>query len=85
MYGVTFVDNKNKCVFNGSDLGKNYSISALQNRLTPHENIKESTGNDEKIMEKNVGNPTPLIRFSNNKKQEEIALPSFKNNCILEV
>ena len=85
LYGVTFVDNKNKCVFNGSDLGKNYSISALQNRLTPHKNIKESTGNNERIIEKNVGKPTPSIRFLNNKKQEEIALPSSKNDSILEV
>jgi hypothetical protein len=33
LYGITFVDNLNKCVFNGSDLGKNYSIASLQNRL----------------------------------------------------
>ena len=33
IYGITFVDNKNKCVFNGSDLGKDYSISALQNKF----------------------------------------------------
>jgi hypothetical protein len=30
MYGITFVDNKNKAVFNGSELGKQYSISYLQ-------------------------------------------------------
>jgi hypothetical protein len=28
-YGITFVDNKNKTVFNGSDLGKSYSAKAL--------------------------------------------------------
>lgn len=33
LYGITFVDNQNKCVFNGSDLGKGYSASALQNRI----------------------------------------------------
>ena len=33
IYGITFVDNQNKCVFNGSDLGKNYSVSALQGRI----------------------------------------------------
>jgi hypothetical protein len=33
MYGITFVDNKNKCVFNGSDLGKSYSISGIQARI----------------------------------------------------
>jgi len=34
IYGITFVDNHNKCVFNGSDLGKTYSVGALQSRLT---------------------------------------------------
>lgn len=33
LYGITFVDNQNKVVFNGSDLGKGYSASALQSRL----------------------------------------------------
>lgn len=33
MYGITFVDNQSKVVFNGSDLGKGYSAAALQSRL----------------------------------------------------
>jgi len=33
MYGITFVDNKNKSVFNGSELGKQYSISYLQAKI----------------------------------------------------
>lgn len=33
LYGITFVDNQNKVVFNGSDLGKGYSVAALQTRL----------------------------------------------------
>jgi hypothetical protein len=33
IYGITFVDNQNKCVFNGSDLGKGYSAAALQSRI----------------------------------------------------
>jgi hypothetical protein len=50
-YGITFVDNQNKCVFNGSDLGKGYSIAALQSRITssvnqtPHKSkVKDSAG-----------------------------------------
>jgi hypothetical protein len=31
IYGITFVDNQNKVVFNGSDLGREYSIAHLQN------------------------------------------------------
>lgn len=32
-YGVTFVDNQNKTVFNGSDLGEAYSAKALSERF----------------------------------------------------
>lgn len=32
-YGVTFVDCNNKCVFNGSNLGKSYSAAHLQEQL----------------------------------------------------
>lgn len=32
-YGVTFVDNQNKTVFNGSDLGKAYSAQALSEKF----------------------------------------------------
>jgi hypothetical protein len=34
IYGVTFVDNKMKVVFNGSDLGKAYGAKAITERLT---------------------------------------------------
>jgi Relaxase/Mobilisation nuclease domain len=31
-YGVTFVDFRTKCAFNGSDLGKEYSLNGLEKR-----------------------------------------------------
>jgi hypothetical protein len=33
LYGLTYVDHKTKCVFNGSDLGKMYSANAMMLRL----------------------------------------------------
>lgn len=33
IYGITFVDNQHKVVFNGSDLGKAYTAAYLQNSL----------------------------------------------------
>lgn len=33
LYGITFVDRNNKCVFNGSDIGKQYSIAHLEKKL----------------------------------------------------
>lgn len=32
LYGITYVDHRNQCVFNGSDLGKEYSAKAIQER-----------------------------------------------------
>ncbi|MCX8491774.1 MAG: relaxase/mobilization nuclease domain-containing protein [Cyclobacteriaceae bacterium] len=34
VYGITFVDNKTKVVFNGSDLGKPYSAKALLDKIS---------------------------------------------------
>lgn len=34
VYGITFVDNKNKTVFKGSDLGKDYNAKAIHERLS---------------------------------------------------
>ena len=34
IYGLTFVDNKTRVVFNGSDLGKAYGAKAITERLT---------------------------------------------------
>lgn len=34
IYGITFVDNKTRTVFNGSDLGKAYSAKAIAQHLT---------------------------------------------------
>lgn len=39
LYGITFVDNLNRLVMNGSELGKSYSIAALLKRLTQTENF----------------------------------------------
>ncbi len=33
MYGITFVDNENRSVFNGSDIGRQYSVAGLLNQM----------------------------------------------------
>lgn len=33
IYGITFVDRNNKCVFNGSDIGRSYSAAHLEEKL----------------------------------------------------
>ena len=34
IYGLTYVDHRTKCVFNGSDLGKQYSAKGIQERCS---------------------------------------------------
>lgn len=59
LYGITFVDNQNKVVFNGSDLGKGYSVAALQRRLSSvNENSltkeKTNSGGSSNFLQKDV-------------------------------
>ena len=35
IYGITYIDHKTKCVFNGSDLGKQYSAKGMIARCKP--------------------------------------------------
>lgn len=42
IYGLTYIDHKTKCVFNGSDLGKPYSANQIQERCTSS-NIYDKT------------------------------------------
>ncbi len=47
IYGVTFIDTRTKSVFNGSDLGKQYSAAALQEKLS--KNNQQTNDNKETI------------------------------------
>jgi hypothetical protein len=63
VYGITFVDHKTRCVFNGSDLGKDYGAKRLQERLiqTPGKQ-KQSLSNNptqqQTLQVKTVASPS---------------------------
>jgi hypothetical protein len=44
IYGLTYVDHRTKCVFNGSDLGKQYSAKGIQERCSQFDNVKRDEG-----------------------------------------
>ena len=46
IYGITFVDNKAKCVFNGSDVGKAYSIAGIQHRINADQKMAKASSKD---------------------------------------
>jgi Relaxase/Mobilisation nuclease domain len=66
LYGITFVDNQNKVVFNGSDLGKGYSAAALQSRLAS--GTEKSLTNDER---KGGGSGGSIQKEIGQQKQQE--------------
>ena len=43
IYGLTYIDHKTKCVFNGSDIGKDYSAKAILEKcgITQANSVKE--------------------------------------------
>jgi len=81
LYGITFVDNQNKVVFNGSDLGKGYSAAALQSRL--------DKGNESALTKEEVNSDSSsgslLKDISLQKQQEKTIAPTNKIEGLLDV
>jgi len=81
LYGITFVDNQNKVVFNGSDLGKGYSAAALQTRL--------AKGNENPLAQDEIkgSNSSGVLLKENdlNKQQDKIISTTTKNENLLDV
>jgi hypothetical protein len=48
IYGITYVDHKTKCVFNGSDLGKSYSAKLMLERVSVNSPVVAPSLADEK-------------------------------------
>ncbi len=70
LYGITFVDNQNKVVFNGSDLGKGYSAAALQSRL--------AAGNEKSLTQdetKGGSSAGSIQKEMGQQKQQEKTIP----------
>jgi len=42
IYGITYVDHQTKCVFNGSELGKQYSAKGIQDRCLQKETSEQT-------------------------------------------
>lgn len=59
IYGITFLDENNRVVINGSDLGKAYSAAHLQDRLSTNPSApivanQESSGRVETVSKENL-------------------------------
>jgi hypothetical protein len=81
LYGITFVDNQNKVVFNGSDLGKGYSAAALQSRIV--------TGNEKSLTqdETKASSSASAIQkqMDRQRHQEKTITPIIKSEGLLDI
>jgi hypothetical protein len=50
LYGITYIDHRTKCVFNGSDLGKEYNAAGIKERISNTE--LEEKKSAPKLLEK---------------------------------
>jgi len=81
LFGITFVDNQNKVVFNGSDLGKSYSAAALQSKLVA--GTEKSLNNDET---KGSGSGSSIQKEISQQKQQDKIIPlTTKTESALDV
>jgi hypothetical protein len=81
LYGITFVDNQNKVIFNGSDLGKGYSAAALQSRLATGN--EKSVTQDETKGRSSAG--TIQKEMGQQKQQDKTIATTTKSKGLLDV
>ncbi len=73
IYGITYVDHRTKCVFNGSDLGKQYSAKGIVERCLTDLELKQGQSMALKFQE----TPNGFIQhehYSNHQKQKILEL-----------
>jgi hypothetical protein len=83
LYGLTFIDLKNKVVFNGSDLAKDLSAAALQQRFPErlmeyelHSRTRKAAQEDEKVNPSanhaQIGVPATAGSFQSNDTEQSM-------------
>ena len=78
IYGISYIDNFNKAIFNGSDLGKNYSAASIVEALQYKPTGNVSTAVDKASQRASVSEPTHTQLFTGYRKHgllEELLNP----------
>lgn len=68
IYGLTFIDHRTKCVFNGSDLGKDYSAAGIKERISKGKSEEKDPLSN--LLEKPAG-PASLLQHQKEKDLNE--------------
>ena len=69
IYGITYVDHRTKCIFNGSDLGKQYTAKSILERCNE---LKETPGQKQKFA--------PQSSSKTSTQEEQMKAPSAFQN-----
>ncbi|MCQ6958274.1 relaxase/mobilization nuclease domain-containing protein [Mucilaginibacter aquariorum] len=80
VYGVTYIDFRNKSVFNGSDLGKSFSAAAIMSALQT--NAEFATARHGKIIEpeNTLTVHKDFSRYTNsNSLLDDLLMPTYQN------
>lgn len=76
IYGITYVDHQTRCVFNGSDLGKQYSAKSIQERC---EGSAQSVAVKEQFFkhQKTITEEQPMANQSSKIENKETLLETL--------
>jgi len=74
IYGITFIDHENRCVFNGSDLGKPYSARMLSERMSQSDRpfILEQSTDRSRYNQGESGTNSQVWKTGNENSQESL-------------
>ncbi|RYY72257.1 MAG: relaxase/mobilization nuclease [Chitinophagaceae bacterium] len=78
LYGVTFVDHRSKAVFNGSDLGKEYSANMLVVRFTKETSIDNSKWNKNSAPNGKMSSEQPSVNPNTSDNNNSLIDALFK-------
>lgn len=86
IYGLTYIDHNTKSVINGSDIGKEYSAKAIEEKLVrktvPEQTVPQSEKQETKTVEKKAENlPETKLRLPIEKQQ---SIKPDNDNKIME-
>lgn len=83
IYGITYVDHRSKCVFNGSTLGKNYSAKAILERCISEEKtaVKKEAENQKPLQQQSHSEAA----FPKSGQQAEQAYQASSRESILNI
>lgn len=77
LYGISFIDHRTKCVFNGSDLGKAFSAAGIQHRLFSGPEKIELSGEIGRVIGLDYSNGKNKIQASHTPSKSEDLLQTL--------